>query len=280
MNGNEIQIENGGFTRIHNAILEKLATTDLNGSEFRCLMFLFRKTYGFKKTEDKISFEQWAEGTGLARRSCIRTIQCLIEKKIITASGVSVGRSHVNTYGFNKYIEEWDQLNSDEIDTISPNISDEKDTINPLNSDEIDTNNEINSDQIDTRNSDQNCQNVAINSDQIDTHKRKYIKENKETTTAPSVVVVTAGDVFELWKNNMPGSLTEIIVDELNDFIDTYGATEVDTAIRIAVKQGKRNTRYIHGVLKKRADGSDHKPLESPPQQVETGVFNLNFASI
>jgi DnaD/phage-associated family protein len=100
------------------------------------------------------------------------------------------------------------------------------------------------------------------------------------TTTAPSVVVVTAGDVFELWKNNMPGSLTEIIVDELNDFIDTYGATEVDTAIRIAVKQGKRNTRYIHGVLKKRADGSDHKPLESPPQQVETSVFNLNFASI
>ena len=104
MNGSEIQIENGGFTQIHNAILNKLATTDLNGSEFRCLMFLFRKTYGYKKTEDKISFEQWSEGTGLARRSCIRTIQALIEKNIITASGVSVGRSHVNTYGFNKYL--------------------------------------------------------------------------------------------------------------------------------------------------------------------------------
>lgn len=271
MNGNEIQIENGGFTQIHNAILDKLATTDLNGSEFRCLMFLFRKTYGYKKTEDKISFEQWAEGTGLARRSCIRTIQVLIEKKIIIATSVSVGRGHVNTYGFNKYLEQWEAINSDQIDTNTQNNSDEKDTNNPLNSDEIDTVYELNSDQ--------NCQKEAINSDQIDTHKRKSIKENT-TTTAPSVVVVTAGDVFELWKNNMPGSLTPVIVDEINDFIDTYGPTEVDTAIRIAIKRGKRNTSYIYGVLKKRADGSDHKPLEPSVPPVTSGVVNINFASV
>ena len=57
--GSEIQVDAGNFTRIHNAILERLAkSTDLNGAAFRCLMFLFRQTYGFGKKQDTLSFSQ------------------------------------------------------------------------------------------------------------------------------------------------------------------------------------------------------------------------------
>lgn len=105
MDGKEIQVEDGGFTRIHNAILEKLALTDLNGSEFRCLMFLFRKTYGYGKKEDKISLGQWSEGTGSKRQNIWRTLNSLVARKIIYF--IDHGPKRAQTWGFNKYMETW-----------------------------------------------------------------------------------------------------------------------------------------------------------------------------
>jgi len=105
MDGKEIQVEDGGFTRIHNAILEKLALTDLNGSEFRCLMFLFRKTYGYGKKEDKISLGQWSEGTGSKRQNVWRTLNSLVTRKIIYF--IDHGPKRAQTWGFNKYMEAW-----------------------------------------------------------------------------------------------------------------------------------------------------------------------------
>jgi hypothetical protein len=86
-------------------------------------------------------------------------------------------------------------------------------------------------------------------------------KNTTETTDSVVVVVEAArGEVFRLWKDNMPGSMTPIIADDLNDLIDTYGPEEVRTAIDIAVKAGNRNIRYVRGVLVKRAAGSDGRP--------------------
>lgn len=91
------------------------------------------------------------------------------------------------------------------------------------------------------------------------------IKENINITTAPPSAVVDNGSVFTLWQNNMPGSLTQIVADELQDLIDTYGALEVDTAIRLAVKASKRNVRYVRGILVKRAAGDEPRAREAPP---------------
>jgi phage replication O-like protein O len=104
MASNGIQVEEGNFTRIHNTILERLAQANLNGSEFRCLMFLFRQTYGFCKKEDALSFGQWHEGTGLDKRQMIRTLQGLAEKGFIYA--LDNGNNRAKTYGFNKYFWE------------------------------------------------------------------------------------------------------------------------------------------------------------------------------
>lgn len=83
----------------------------------------------------------------------------------------------------------------------------------------------------------------------------------------PSAVVVDTASVFDLWQNNMPGSLTPLIVDEINDFIDTYGVLEVDTAIRKAVSANKRSSRYIAGILRNRAAGTEptQRHEELPP---------------
>jgi len=63
------------------------------------------------------------------------------------------------------------------------------------------------------------------------------------------------GTFFEFWKQNMPGSLTELIVDELNDLIHTYGIAEVQYAAEQAVRMNKRFLKYVAGTCRNRAAG-------------------------
>jgi phage replication O-like protein O len=92
------QKENG-FTQIANEILEKLAFAGINGSEYRLLLVVFRKTYGFQKKKDKISLSQFQKFTNMNRANVVRTIKTLVAKRILLKEG--------NTYIFNKNWEEW-----------------------------------------------------------------------------------------------------------------------------------------------------------------------------
>ena len=106
-NGKEIQVDNGEYTRIHNAILEALAKVRLSGAEFRCVMFLIRKTYGWQKKEDKISLSQWADGMDAKRPHVLATLNNLIKKKVIYRR---LDDGQVPFYGFNKYVELWENV--------------------------------------------------------------------------------------------------------------------------------------------------------------------------
>jgi len=104
--GAEVQVENG-FTRIHPAILEALAKTRLTGQEFRAVLFLLRRTYGWQKKEDAISLAQWMDGLGLSHRHHVRPIlDGLVAKKIIYVAGTDPV-TRITSYGFNKYFEQW-----------------------------------------------------------------------------------------------------------------------------------------------------------------------------
>lgn len=105
-----IQIDDGEFTRLHNTILEKLALARLTASEYRCLMFLFRMTYGWQKKDDAISLSQWATGTGIdpekKRHNVLRTLQGLVSKGVIYTK--PNGNNRPATWGFNKNFDSWD----------------------------------------------------------------------------------------------------------------------------------------------------------------------------
>lgn len=125
--GDDIQIDKGSFVRIHYEILELLAKTPLTGGEFRCLMFLFRKTYGFNKKEDKISLSQWSEGTGMKRQNVWNLLQNLLGRNIIYCT--SSGPKRAMTWGFNKYYEQW---NTESVmpqhDSSEPSVMPDNDT--------------------------------------------------------------------------------------------------------------------------------------------------------
>ena len=104
--GCEIQVENGNYSRIHNAILEAIYSGDFTARELKCLLFLLRKTYGYSKKSDAISYEQFAEATGIARRHVMSTMQGLARKNVVTVE--SNGQNRPQSWAFNKYIEQWE----------------------------------------------------------------------------------------------------------------------------------------------------------------------------
>lgn len=188
INGAEIQVEDGNWSKLHNGIWEALCAAPLSGAEFRCLMFLFRQTYGWKKKQDTISMGQWAGATGLDRRSVIRTVQGLLAKNVIYR--IDNGTTKPATWGFNKYVETWKlDITSDQ------NVT----------SDEIDTST---SDKTDTTASDQNV-----------THKR-YRKISKELPESdePTLPASSLADRFHALidklrdGNNKPATLREVYI--------------------------------------------------------------------
>ena len=76
------QLENG-YTRIANELLEATAKFPFNGSQYKIILFLWRKTYGFHKKVDSISLSQWVKGTGLNNRTIRRELKKLRQMNVI-----------------------------------------------------------------------------------------------------------------------------------------------------------------------------------------------------
>jgi phage replication O-like protein O len=97
------QIENG-YTKIANEILERLVNTPLLGAEFQVLLYIIRKTYGYNKKRDQISFTQFEKATGISRQTINKTIKNLIAKGMIVKIYLPEGNIG---YTFIKDHEKW-----------------------------------------------------------------------------------------------------------------------------------------------------------------------------
>ena len=92
------QKENG-YTAIANELLEKIYHLPINGSEFRILLMVARKTYGYNKKYDTISLSQLSAGTGLNRPNVCKTIKSLVVKRLLIKTK--------NSYSLRKNYDEW-----------------------------------------------------------------------------------------------------------------------------------------------------------------------------
>ncbi len=99
------QCENGHI-KVANEIMEAIAKIHLSDYEGRIIHALWRKTYGWHKKADHISYSQWEEMTGIDRRHVARTLKHLIARKIIAQSGNGY---HIE-YSFQKDYSLWEAL--------------------------------------------------------------------------------------------------------------------------------------------------------------------------
>lgn len=102
------QKENG-YTAISNEILENLIKYEFpknTGSvPFRICLFIMRKTYGWNKKEDHISFTQFQEALGVSRPVISHWIKYLVTAKLLVVAKVPDKRGFI--YSFNKDYDKW-----------------------------------------------------------------------------------------------------------------------------------------------------------------------------
>lgn len=96
-----------GYTRIANEILEEIMKLNLNGTQFRLVMAIWRYTYGFQRKEHEMSLSFLADAINASRGQVTRELNTLIDRKIIFADGVGKGGSR--KLGFNKNHTKWDR---------------------------------------------------------------------------------------------------------------------------------------------------------------------------
>lgn len=93
------------WAKVHNSILELLASTSFTARELRCLLFLLRMTYGEREKDHAISLSEWEKGTNLKRGHVNKTLQELARRNVITKT--ETGPRSKPVWAFNKYFEQW-----------------------------------------------------------------------------------------------------------------------------------------------------------------------------
>ena len=118
------QLEDG-HTRIANELLEQLMKRHLSPNQWRVLLCIIRKTYGFQKKIDYIANFQIVEATGLCKAVVSRCIKELHQAGFITRQGKHIG--------FQKNWEEWQKLSISSTEKLA--ISS---TVLPISSTKVD----------------------------------------------------------------------------------------------------------------------------------------------
>lgn len=100
------QLENG-HTRIANEILEQIMKLNLNGTQFRLVMAVWRYAYGFnrKTTKHGMSVTHLARLIDASRSQVDRELKALVEKNIITVNGLDSKGARI--LSFQKNYKEW-----------------------------------------------------------------------------------------------------------------------------------------------------------------------------
>ena len=111
----DLQVENGKYTRIVNAVLDELIKANLNGSELALCLFIIRKTYGYHKTTDQISLSQLQLGTNLSRPTVVKSLKRLQLVNIVQLVNKGNSKQCSNEWCFNKYYNTWQLGNKPEL---------------------------------------------------------------------------------------------------------------------------------------------------------------------
>lgn len=109
------QLQNG-HTRIANEILNEIMMINLNGTQFRLVMAIWRYTYGFQKKESEMSIRFLAKKINANRSQVDRELATLIERNIITV--IEIGQKGARVLKFNKDYKEWNEAKS-KVDEVS-----------------------------------------------------------------------------------------------------------------------------------------------------------------
>jgi len=88
-----------GYIPIAYELAEQFAQKNIAGNEMRILWVVMRKTWGWKKDFDRISFSQFVKDTGMKHGNVGRSLKSLVAKRLLIQKD--------EMYGFNQDYESW-----------------------------------------------------------------------------------------------------------------------------------------------------------------------------
>jgi phage replication O-like protein O len=94
-----------GYTKVANEILDNISKTDLNGTQLRIVLVIWRYTYGFNRKKHELSLTFLSEAIDTRKSHVDKELTALIDRKIISVIGVGSRRGRV--LSFNKNYDEW-----------------------------------------------------------------------------------------------------------------------------------------------------------------------------
>ena len=100
------QLENG-FTRIANEILEAILRFDFTETDFRVVLLLIRRTYGYQRKEARMSSRLVAKMTHRSQPQVVKAIQRLVSRRVLVPVEGTVLPGRGNVYRLNKYHLNW-----------------------------------------------------------------------------------------------------------------------------------------------------------------------------
>lgn len=92
-----------GYTTIAHELLEVMALYPFTKSGYKVLLVIIRQTYGWKTKKKKLSYGIIAKATAMSRRQVKRTIDKLVEDKVLFRESHTTG----SIFGLNKYYLVW-----------------------------------------------------------------------------------------------------------------------------------------------------------------------------
>jgi phage replication O-like protein O len=94
-----------GYTKVANEILEQISKANLNGTQFRIVLVLWRYTYGYRRKEHEMSLTFISKVLETTKGHADRELTALIDRNIINVIGVGLRRGRI--LSFNKNYDEW-----------------------------------------------------------------------------------------------------------------------------------------------------------------------------
>lgn len=84
------------YTKVPNTIYDSLLQQPLTASQLKTVMFVIRKTAGWGKSSDLISYGQIEKGTDLSRRAAIRAVGSLVGMGILKVKKRDGGKNEMS----------------------------------------------------------------------------------------------------------------------------------------------------------------------------------------
>lgn len=92
------------FIKVPTDMLEAMYSARFTGGQYKAIMYIIRKTYGWNKTKDKISVTRMAAETGVSKRAMINIVNQLEELNVLKVEKTTAGKPNILSL---KPVKQW-----------------------------------------------------------------------------------------------------------------------------------------------------------------------------